>query len=143
MPPRVPPRRVGCHRTPLDIKYCPVNDGIDAFNIALAIGGCPRMPADCFRCFACPLTNVLPRLTLNLVSRHSKYGYHQALFQRPGSPSKVSARPARLGRRHGIHRRVNRARSTAATEAGVSSHAYRRRVRVASLPRETEIVVRF
>src|ERR1700730_9882722 len=53
-------------------------------------GGCPWMPADCFRCSTCALTNVLPRLTLNLVSRHLKYGYHQALFQRPGSPSKVS-----------------------------------------------------
>ena len=67
MPPHVPPRRGGCYRTPLDIKYDPVNDSIDAFNIAIAISGCPWMSADCFRCSTCALTNVLPRLTLNLV----------------------------------------------------------------------------
>ena len=124
MPPHVPPQRGGCYRTPLDIKYDPVNDSIDALNIAQAISGCPWIPADCFRCSTCALTNVLPRLTLDLVPRHSKYGYHQTLFQRPGSPSKVSARPARLGRRNGVRRRINRARSAAATEAGVSSHAH-------------------
>ena len=37
------------------------------FNIALAISGCPWIPADCFRCSTCALTNVLPRLTLDLV----------------------------------------------------------------------------
>jgi hypothetical protein len=41
MPPHVPPQRIGCHQTSFDIKYDPVNDSIDAFNIALAISGCP------------------------------------------------------------------------------------------------------
>jgi len=123
MPPHVPPQRGGCYRTPLDIKYDPVNDSIDAFNIALAISGCPWDTGGLFSMLYVRLDKCLTTSYLESCFRHSKYGYHQTLFQRPGSPSKVSARPARLGRRNGIRSRVNRARRTAATAAGVSGYA--------------------
>jgi hypothetical protein len=53
----------------------------------------PECRRTVFDALGARLPKVLPRLTL------MKYGYDKALLQRPGSPSKVSARPTPLAPR--------------------------------------------
>ena len=60
MPPHVPPLKGGgCYRTPLEIKYDPVNDSIGAFNIALAISGLSLDTGGLFSISTCELDKCL------------------------------------------------------------------------------------